>query len=204
MPDAGLRERKKLKTRKAIVEAAMRLFDRRGFEATTINEIAAAADIAPRTFFAYFPSKEAVVFHGFEEVHDRFAEHLRDRAPGQTVFDALRSWVAETLTERDLMKSDLSRRDLIRRTPSLQAQDRVNAARFEALVAEGVAADLGVAPDSLRARLVGAAAVASLEILRDHEHGDITDVEAAMELMDEALTFLQAGVDALRHRGGPA
>src|SRR3712207_3821644 len=93
----GLRERKKQRTREAIVGAAMRLFAERGYDATTITDIAAAADIAPRTFFAYFPSKEAVVFHDFDEVYEGFAERLRSRPLGETAFDALRAWVSDSL-----------------------------------------------------------------------------------------------------------
>src|SRR3712207_9477609 len=105
----GLRERKKQRTREAIVGAAMRLFAERGYDATTITDIAASADIAPRTFFAYFPSKEAVVFHEFDEVDARFAQHLRSRREGESVFHALRSRVAESLAQRDLMAVEAMR-----------------------------------------------------------------------------------------------
>ncbi len=61
-PRAGLRERKKQRTRAAIQKEALRLFLKEGFAATTIEDIAEAAEISPSTFFNYFPSKEAVVF----------------------------------------------------------------------------------------------------------------------------------------------
>jgi AcrR family transcriptional regulator len=86
----GLRERKKAQTRAAIEEAAFRLFDERGYAATTVADIAAAADIAPRTFFAYFPSKEAVVFAQADQQLEALAATLGDRPEGETTFEALR------------------------------------------------------------------------------------------------------------------
>src|SRR5258708_31974463 len=63
MTVAGLRERKKQKTKAAIQRAALRLFKRQGYEETTVEQIAAAADISESTFFNYFPSKEDVVIY---------------------------------------------------------------------------------------------------------------------------------------------
>lgn len=92
----GLRERKKRRTRQALATAALRLFAERGYEETTVAEIAAAADVSPRTFFSYFPSKEDVVF---AEIDDRLAEvseHLR-RTPGETPMDTIRRAVIDVL-----------------------------------------------------------------------------------------------------------
>src|ERR687891_2767716 len=89
----GLRERKKQRTREAIVDAAFELFDERGFDGTTIADIAEKADIAPRTFFSYFPSKDDVVFHDFEERYEMIAGWLRDRDPGTNAIDALRAGI---------------------------------------------------------------------------------------------------------------
>ncbi|MDP2711153.1 MAG: TetR family transcriptional regulator [Solirubrobacteraceae bacterium] len=198
--DTGLRERKKRQTRDTIVRVATELFLERGFEATTIADIAAAADIAPRTFFGYFASKEAVVFHDFEEVFATFAERLRGRPAGETAFDAMREWIVEHAAAVGLdTEAKRCWRRLIRETPALQAHERSNLARFEALLAEGVAADLGVPPDSLRAHLVSAAAVAALYALGSSDDASAArGTEHAVAVMDEALVFLRGGLDALR------
>src|SRR4051812_37350957 len=99
---AGLRERKKQQTREAIVREALRLFRKQGFEATTIADIAEAAEISPRTFFSYFDTKEAVVFHDFDELRERLSSHLDERPDGSTTFDALRAWVVESVETRDV------------------------------------------------------------------------------------------------------
>jgi AcrR family transcriptional regulator len=196
----GLRERKKQQTRDAIVRCAMRLFDERGFDATTIADIAEAADIAPRTFFGYFPSKEAVVFFDFDEMLEEFGARLRGRPEGESAFDALRGWIVELIRRADEAGDDdiePCRRRLVDATPALEAHDRANMQRMHELLTECVAQDLGVAADSLRAQMVSAASIAALESLRELHDKD-ADAEHALGVMDEALVFLQGGLDALR------
>lgn len=78
----GLRELKKERTRQAIIDAAWELFRAQGFDATTVDDIAARAEVAPRTFFRYFPTKEAVVFHDSPHRFARFVG-LLDEAGGE-------------------------------------------------------------------------------------------------------------------------
>ena len=76
---AGLRERKKAKTRAAIREHALRLFRERGYSATTVEQIAAAAEVSPATFFRYFPTKEDVVLW---DEYDALIWEMLDQRPG--------------------------------------------------------------------------------------------------------------------------
>lgn len=120
----GLRERKKLRTRRAIAGAALRLFDERGYEETTISDIAAAAEVSPRTFFSYFPSKDDVVFAEMDERLTEVRAGLAERPPGETplatfrrVADALLQAIATEDGEYGAIQVAL-----IRERPSLQAQ----------------------------------------------------------------------------------
>jgi AcrR family transcriptional regulator len=201
----GLRERKKQRTREVIVQAAMKLFAERGYDGTTITDIAEAADISPRTFFGYFPAKEDLVFHDQDELLESMAERIRDRPPGENAFDALRAWVLAYDEEADFARpEEVARRQLIRDTPALAARERTNIARLEEVLAEAVARDLGVEPCSLRPRLVAAAAVAALDaIARMHDIGTDAPVRSAEEVLHEAFLFLQGGLEALRGLSPP-
>ena len=202
-PVPGLRERKKHDTRQRIVRVALELFATRGFDGTTVADIAAAADISPRTFFGYFAAKEDVVFHGDAELLAGLAERLRAREPGEDAFDALRAWVRGVEKDRSFEGPDERlRRQLIRATPALEARERTNLAHVEELLAEAVAADLGDDGDSLRPHLVAAAAVAGLTAIsrvRDAA-ANPASTPSSDAVLDEAMTFLQGGLAALRRR----
>ena len=199
----GLRERKKQRTREQIIEAAMGLFAERGYHATTIADIATAAEVAPRTFFSYFQSKEAVVFHNVDRDLDGLAAALRDRPPGETAFDALRRWIdamfEEWMTEED--ESHLRKR-LCREDESLANFQGGVMARIHELLLEAVAVDLGDPQDGLRPRLVTAAAMAALTSLEGTledkaKQGPDTKAEA-LAVLDEAMLFLRGGIGALQ------
>lgn len=86
----GLRERKKAATRQAISDTATRLFVRHGFEAVTVAQIAAAADVSVKTVFNYFGSKEELFFDREDEIRELLVTRLRDRPPGVTATAVMR------------------------------------------------------------------------------------------------------------------
>ena len=89
----GLRQRKKESSRRAIEDAAWELFAERGYEETSVNDIAERADVAPRTFFRYFPTKEAVLYPQFDEllqsVRDEFHRRPADEPVIASLFESL-------------------------------------------------------------------------------------------------------------------
>jgi AcrR family transcriptional regulator len=201
MTDPGLRERKKLRTREAIIDAALRLFDENGFEHTTIAEIAEAADIAPRTFFGYFPSKEDVVFADFPELVDGLAARLDERPADETTIDAMRAWIGE-LVENPVTpdERDRCRKRLIAESEALAARQRAMMGRIEELLAENIARDLGDTPDDLRPRMIASAVIGALHAVdvKGMDQPEPPPPEEALAMVDEALTFLRAGLEALR------
>jgi AcrR family transcriptional regulator len=201
----GLRERKKQRTRERIVEAAMTLFAERGYHATTIPDIAAAADVAPRTFFSYFPSKEAVVFHDVDRDLDGLARALVDRPPEETTFEALRRWIDEIFDERAADRDEAHlRKQLCREDEGLANFQGGVLARIHDLVLEAIAVDLDEPKDALRPRLVAAAAMAALTSLEGSsektERGAPVAKADALAVLDDAMLFLRAGLDALQDR----
>ncbi|HWI71545.1 MAG TPA: TetR family transcriptional regulator [Baekduia sp.] len=199
----GLRERKKEQTRRAIEDAAFRLFEERGYQATTVADIAEAADIAPRTFFSYFPSKEAVVFGDFEETFATLDARLRERPGDENTFESLRAWIGDLIdSDRHVDERDAVRRRLVCDNESLASHERHVMGRFERLIAENVAIDLGDDPDDLQPRLVAAAAIAALMAMsqKDGEGEHKAVDEEGLAQLDDAFAFLRGGIAALQER----
>jgi TetR/AcrR family transcriptional regulator, regulator of mycofactocin system len=202
----GLRERKKQRTREQIIEAAMALFAERGYHATTIADIATAGNVAPRTFFTYFASKEAVVFHNLDRDLESLASALRDRLPGETAFDALRRWI-DTMFDQWMAEEDVAllRKRLCREDEGLANFQGGIFARIQELLLEAIADDLGESKDALRPRLVTAAAIAALASLdgtlheETEQRGPVAKAEA-LAVLDDVMLFLGGGIDALQNK----
>src|SRR5882757_147495 len=95
--EPGLRQRKKQRTRETIARAARELFAERGYHATTLPDIAEAADVSTRTIFAYFPSKEDILFAEFPLMKEALAEALAERPEGEEALETVRTFILDTV-----------------------------------------------------------------------------------------------------------
>jgi len=200
-PKPGLRERKKQQTRDAIASAALRLFAERGYDQTTLAEIAEAADVSPRTIFGYFESKEDILLCEESGFLEMLKQKLNARPPGTTTFDAMREFFSSIGPPGD---AAMLRKDVITSNPSLQMKMRARHAELEPLLAESVAKDLGTAPDDIRPQLVAASMMAGFSTVRDQlfetSSADApASHEEAMRILDQVLEFMRGGFETLQH-----
>src|SRR5689334_6151884 len=159
----GLRERKKRETRRALARAGMELFVERGYEATTLADIADAAGVSTRTIFAYFPGKEDILFASLQAMREALARALAERPPGQDALEALREFILSS--EHEKTELDLQLDQVIAGDDTLRSHKRARIAQLRELLAAAIADDLGAAPDDLRANLAAASLTAAFEVL---------------------------------------
>jgi AcrR family transcriptional regulator len=202
MPPArsGLRERKKQQTRETIARAALELFAERGYDETTLAEIADAAQVSPRTIFSYFESKEDILLCDEVGFLENLKQKLDGRPAGTTTVDAIR----EFLSGIEVADEDAKlRKQLISAHPELQVKLRGRHAQLEPLLAESVARDLGAEPGDLRALLIAASMTAAFTSVRDRfleaeSGGEPLTHEQGMAILDQVLDFLRGGLEAIR------
>ena len=188
----SLRERKKAQTRDALFAAGMRLFAARGFSAVTVAEIAAEADVAPRTFHRYFPDKVELLFAGDEDLRDTTITAL-DQTDTETdpvlLIRAVLAAVADRLGDQH--RELVIREQLISDTPALRDRDLAKRAALEELVAERLAVRFGVTVDDVRARWWAGVAFATFAAGYRAwltQGGDLaTHLASAVELLDHDL-----------------
>ena len=132
----GVRERNKQRTREALEEAAVELFAEKGFEATTVDE---QAGVARRTYFRYFPTKEAVMFPYRQRWFARFGELLADRPEGETAFEAVRRAHLEVAKGYMATRDDIvARQRIVVASPNLVAAELEHDALWEQAIAEAL------------------------------------------------------------------
>jgi AcrR family transcriptional regulator len=191
-PTLGLRERKKAKTRAAIRQHAMRLFREHGYEATTVEQIAEAAEVSPSTFFRYFPTKEDVVLTDEYDplIVTAFKAQPSELHPVAALRGAMRSVFAELPDEQ--LAQERERQALIMSVPELRAGSLDSLAQTVQLLAEVVAERAGRRPDDLAVRaLAGAVIGVGLAALLAAADDPTAEPFA---LLDDAMAYLEAGL----------
>ncbi len=200
----GRRESKKRETRDALVASATKLFAKNGYQATTVAAIAAEAGVSPRTFFGYFPTKEAVLFWPFDVLVDDLEAALSS-GPDDAL-TTLRSWThahsawfdGEFRELRPLIETASQENHTVAITGLLFSQ------RISAAVAARLRRDLGVGPDDAMPDMAAAAAVAALTValpmgVARHFSEGVPDRSGyLLDDLDTAISFARAGLEATR------
>lgn len=192
-PQLGLRERKKLKTRRAIRRAAYGLISEQGYEATTIEQIAEAAEVSPSTVCRYFATKEDIVL---TDAYDPVLEAaLRDRPAGEPPLESLRIVMTEMLPAFLVSDEEEVRRRtrLVVEVPAVRARMTETMSDTARTLARVLAERSGLGADDLAVRVFVAAVLGVLREVTLYwgEHGQQDDLST---LVREALDTLESGL----------
>ena len=197
----GLRERKKAETRDALASAALRLADELGPDRVTVDEIAAAAGVSPRTFFNYFASKEDAIVGSTESSTSRVVQELASRPAAEAPIDALRAAVHASADHLEADPDDwIIRHRLVTRYPALGVRyaARLAAVEHELVVEIARRTRLDADVDTYPAALVSAAMAASRVALTVWQ---ARDRRASLpRLFDEVFDQLDSGFSLVPRR----
>ncbi|MEV4785653.1 TetR family transcriptional regulator [Streptomyces tuirus] len=194
-PPLGLRERKKIKTRRAIRTAAYALIEEQGYDATTIEQIADRAEVSPSTVLRYFPAKEdIVVTDAWDPV---MTAELRARPADEPWADTLRHVMRTTL---DLALAEEPRVTRLRtrlgvEVPAVRARMLENAATTGRLLRDALAERSGLDPDGLELRVFAMSVMGGL-MEASHYWAETGHRDDIRDLVDRALDVLEHGLPA--------
>ena len=174
--EQGLRERKKERTRQLIADTARRLFAERGFEGVTVAEIARAADVAEKTVFNYFPTKEDLFYSRLEAFEEEILAAIREREPGKTAVDAFADFMLQSRgvlafgDSRDPEATEQLRTitRVITSSPALLARERQVFARYTESLAALLAEETGAAAGSVEPVVAATALLGAHRALIDY------------------------------------
>jgi AcrR family transcriptional regulator len=203
---AGLRERKKARTRASLREHALRLFREKGYQETTVEQIAAAAEVSPSTFFRYFPTKEDVVLQ--DDMDVRMLDAFSRQPASLTPVAAIRAATKEALTSFGY--EDMAQiRELIRLTltvPEIRARAMDEFARTIEVLAEALGKRAGRPPDDTAVRTLAGAVVGVImsATIPWQERLSEQSADEMFAGIDKALALLEAGLPLLSPGGQPS
>jgi len=185
---ASLRERKKARTRADLQRHALRLFRAQGYAATTVEQIADAAEVSRATFFRYFPSKEDVV--RYDDVDPLMAAALDAQPPGTPLLAALRAALHTAFDQLEPEKRELEevRMEILRTEPELRERHRFTIAEIAGQLARLIGRD----PAEFDVQLLAGVLVGAR--LAAHSIADRAEELSYLDTMDAVLVRLQDGV----------
>jgi AcrR family transcriptional regulator len=185
----GLRERKKIRTRAAIRDNAMRLFDEQGYAATTVDQIAEAADVSPSTFFRYFPNKEAVVLT--DDLDDLMISALRSAPADLSAMGVMRWAFARSLGELsdEALAFEVTRQSLINSVPELRSAMIDDFQRNVDLICTLMSERFGLDRDSLEMKVFAGAVVGAMLAAVRPEAAFRTEVDRVLTVLEKGLVL---------------
>jgi len=183
----GLRERKKAKTRTLLREQAMRLFREQGYAATTIEQIAEAAEVSPSTFFRYFGTKEDVVL--VDDVDPLLVQALSEQPLDRGPIAAVRGAIEATLAQLsdDDRRRELERHELMTAVPELRMAIMDEFRRTLDMLAGAMAQRYNRSPDDFEMRVFAGAVIGSTLSVFETRATDFSDTLRALEFLEAGL-----------------
>jgi AcrR family transcriptional regulator len=191
----GLRARKKEQTRTAITEAALDLFEMKGFDATTVEDIADASNVSARTFFRYFDSKMELVFPGKGEDEPSIADVLETRPPSESPVEAMHNVVREKLAELldEHGETTMRQMRIVMANPPLRALAVEHSRYHRAEMAAAFAERMRASPDDLRPHVLAAAVAEATWVILERWEADGADPRQLGAMIDETFGLLRNG-----------
>jgi AcrR family transcriptional regulator len=209
--EPGLRQRKKAKTRLSISEVATKMFIERGFDAVTVAEVAAAADVSVATIFNYFETKEDLFFDREGDVISAHSRVIRERKAGESIPSALRRafrTAIDASLPRLFSRGGGSFLRTIEGSPALRARARFALDKTEAALAETLAEETGASKGDLTPRTVAAMIVSIERMLMEDARAAVLRGDAfgaakrrLSRACDRAFELLDSGVRGYGGRG---
>jgi AcrR family transcriptional regulator len=190
----GLRDRKKEQTRIAICGAALELFERQGFEGTTVDDIADAANVSPRTFFRYFDSKMDVILTHKGEDEESLRDLLMARPAHEGPLEAVHSVFQERLAAVKENPEMIRQFRVLMSSPTLRKLAAEHFQDHKTELIEAFAERLRVPPEDLAPRVLAAALSEAIWAIIERWVAEGSDPERLGPMLDEAFTLLRNGL----------